>query len=67
MRPVGSQAIVCDQLVLRRVCETSWVSEESVPPVDSQAIMCDQFVLRRVFATKWISVKLSVQFVLKLV
>ena len=45
MRPVGSQAIVCDQLVLRRVCETSWVSEEPVPPVRSQASVCDQMDL----------------------
>ena len=55
---------MCDQLVLGRVCGTSWNSGEldlsrsqSVPSVDSKATMCDQFVLRRVFATSWFSVE----------
>ena len=46
---------MCNQLVLRRVCGTSWILVESVRPVDSQLSQCDQMVLRRECAFNWFS------------
>ena len=60
MPPFDSQAIMCEQFVLRQVFATSWFSDESVRtvgsqssvrPVGSHPSVSDQLVPRRVCVT----------------
>ena len=48
MRPVGSQATMCEEFVLRQVCATSWFSSNCKQPVGSHASVWDQLIFSRV-------------------
>ena len=63
MRPVGFQATICEQFVLRRVRATSWFSSNCKQPVDSQASVWEQLVFRRVMGPAGSQAKKSEQLV----